>query len=262
MGWKQQHPPPSSFSSFFFFFAPQSTAGNIKQFRRGCLNRVPNQQGCCAKWKLSWNTYTLHTRLVARLEPICNDQALLINKIFASGLSRKFLLRVRCCWLGRRRKEGWLADVESDVKDPHIAPPPSPPPLPPPKLTFHGHGMAVASTINFRAHGPNPAPHRSLPKIGSVKSGRLKNSGPKKKKIALSMRFGKHCLNVETSARKFVRPFVALGLQTLLSFAYCTCSSGSSNGSSSSNNNSIDQDPELPPSSPPPPALVIRKNIF
>ncbi len=43
--------------------------------------------------------------------PICNAQSVLINKIFASDISRRFIWRVRC-WLGereereRRRREG------------------------------------------------------------------------------------------------------------------------------------------------------------
>ena len=62
------------------------------------LFSLPNQQRWHAKWKLSRNAYATHSRLCT----FCvNSQApsVLIDKISASELSRKLILRVRC-WLG------------------------------------------------------------------------------------------------------------------------------------------------------------------
>ncbi len=60
------------------------------------LNLVPNQQQWYAKWKLSWNTctYTMHTTRFCTFGANLYAQSVLINKISASKLSRKFIKSV------------------------------------------------------------------------------------------------------------------------------------------------------------------------
>ncbi len=52
---------------------------------------VPNHPRWYAKWKLSWNMYTLHKLVFAHLAPICMLSRCLLTKISASELSQKFL---------------------------------------------------------------------------------------------------------------------------------------------------------------------------
>ncbi len=50
----------------------------------------PNHQWWCAKWKLGWNTYALHTYFCTFGADLC-AQSVLINKISASELRRKLI---------------------------------------------------------------------------------------------------------------------------------------------------------------------------
>ncbi len=59
---------------------------------------IPNHQRWYAKWKLSRNMYTLRTRFLARLAPICMLSRCSLTK-FLHWSSGGSLLRVRC-WLG------------------------------------------------------------------------------------------------------------------------------------------------------------------
>ncbi len=57
------------------------------------ISLIPNHQWWCAKWKLSRNTYALHTLFCT----FCSDmsaQLALINTTSASELSRKFIKNV------------------------------------------------------------------------------------------------------------------------------------------------------------------------
>ena len=57
---------------------------------RNALKREPNHQRWPAKWKLSWNTYALHTHF-CMFGADLHAQSALVNKISASELSRKFV---------------------------------------------------------------------------------------------------------------------------------------------------------------------------
>ncbi len=52
---------------------------------------APNRQRWCAKWKLSWNTYTLHARFCTSGRADLYVQSVLFNKISAAELSRKLI---------------------------------------------------------------------------------------------------------------------------------------------------------------------------
>ncbi len=52
--------------------------------------RMPNHQRWYARWKLSWNMYTMHTRFCTFRADLY-AQSVLTNKISASELSPKFI---------------------------------------------------------------------------------------------------------------------------------------------------------------------------
>ncbi len=72
----------------------------------------PTTNGGVQKWKLSWNMYKLHTRFCT-LGADLHAQSVLIDKISASQLSRKFI------------KSALLV---GHTHTPHTPPPPLPPP--------------------------------------------------------------------------------------------------------------------------------------
>ena len=60
------------------------------RIRHSIHEKDPNQQRWYAKWKLSRNTYTLHTRLCTFGCQFCMLSRCLVTKFLASELSRKF----------------------------------------------------------------------------------------------------------------------------------------------------------------------------
>ena len=58
----------------------------------------PNHQRWYAKWKLSWNIYTMHT-CFCTFDANWYAQLVLINKISASELSRKFIKECVVGWV-------------------------------------------------------------------------------------------------------------------------------------------------------------------
>ncbi len=77
---------PSSSRSWEWFFVIVALVSE-ERMQRLCW---PNHQRRHAKWKLSSNVYTLHTRFCT-LGADSYAQSVLINKISASELSRKFV---------------------------------------------------------------------------------------------------------------------------------------------------------------------------
>ena len=57
---------------------------------KGHHHHLPNHQRWYAKWKLSWNVYTLHACFCTLCANLC-AQSVLINKISASELRQKFI---------------------------------------------------------------------------------------------------------------------------------------------------------------------------
>ena len=64
----------------------------------GFQHRLPNRQRWYAKWKLSWNIYTLHSRF-STFGADLHAQSVIIDKISASELSQKFIKVIIVGWV-------------------------------------------------------------------------------------------------------------------------------------------------------------------
>ncbi len=91
--------------SFFLFSRLKCCLFLLDTFMQPCALQ-PNQQGCNAKWKLSWNTVYLRT-LAARFCTFganLHAQSVLINKISASEFSRKIIKSALLVGKGIRKR--------------------------------------------------------------------------------------------------------------------------------------------------------------